>query len=86
LLRKVENVELVVAVGRDCPFCPRVAAIALRFACGFPGIAVRVVRVDSAEAPPGVASVPAVLAGDRVVGSGSIGEYRLATAVLSIQG
>jgi len=74
--------ELAVVVGPNCPFCPRVAATALRFACASPRVAVEILRSDSGLAPAQVTAIPTVLVAGKVVATGAIGEYALAEQVL----
>ena len=80
------DVEVLVAVSATCPFCPRVAAAALRFACASVRVWSTVVRADLGLAPDAVQSVPSVLTQGRVVATGSIGEYDLLEAILATDG
>ena len=82
MLRGTPPLELVVVVGPRCPFCPQVAAAALRFACASPTIGTTILRAD-AGAPPEVRAVPTVLVGGRLLASGTIGEYALAARLTS---
>jgi hypothetical protein len=77
-----QTISVLVVVSPTCPFCPRVAAQALRLACASPEVNVTVVRADSGLAPPAVRSVPTVLVDDQLVATGSIGEYELVERIL----
>ncbi len=79
----VGDVDVSVVVSPTCPFCPRVAAAVLRFACVSPHLHATVVRADSGAAPAAVRSVPTVLVGDQIVGTGSLGEYALLEKILA---
>jgi alkyl hydroperoxide reductase subunit AhpF len=77
-----QRVHILVAVSPTCPFCPRVAAQALRLACASPNVEVTVVRADTGLAPAQVSSVPSVMVDDELVATGSIGEYDLLERIL----
>jgi hypothetical protein len=78
-----EDVSVSAVVSPACPFCPRVAAAVLRFACGSPHLHATVVRADTGAAPAAVRSVPTVLVGERIVATGSTEEYALLEKILT---
>lgn len=77
------TVTVQVVVSPTCPFCPSVAAAALRFACSSIRVDVEVLWADRAAMPAGVGSVPTVLVAGQVVATGAIGEYDLAERVVA---
>ncbi len=72
------SVEVTVVVSPGCPYCPAVTAAALRLALLSPQVHVRVVRADSAAAPPDIRAVPTVVVDGHAVVTGPVGEYALA--------
>jgi len=79
-----EDMRVTVVVSPTCPFCPRVAATALRFACLTPHFHTAVVRADTGAAPVAVRSVPTVLVNDQIAATGSVGEYALLERILAV--
>ena len=77
-------VKLRVYVGPHCPFCPSVAAAALRMACATPRIEVDIVRADQCQ-DRSITSVPTVTLDDALLSQGAIGEYELAERLLARQ-
>jgi alkyl hydroperoxide reductase subunit AhpF len=83
-LRELDKeIRVTAVVSPTCPFCPRVTASLLRFACGSPHVRATVLRADTGAAPDLVRSVPAVLVDDQIVATGSVGEYALLEKILA---
>ncbi len=75
-----KNVALAVAVSSRCPYCPAVAAAALRIACGSARVDVAIARADLGLAGD-VRAVPTVIVDGIARRTGPVSEWELAQLV-----
>jgi hypothetical protein len=76
-----KNVAVSVAVGSRCPYCPAVAAAALRLACGSPRVDVVIARADLGLAGD-VRAVPTIMVDGAARRSGPTSEWELVELVM----